>query len=451
MTKINILLADDDQTFCKLAGDLLIREGFGVEKAFTLEEARRLLSENFFPIVMLDMCLPELSDGFGLLDCIRERFPETIILMISGSGHIPDAVEAIKRGAYDFIEKPIAPDHLRQRIRNIAAFISSKQANLDIAKTAIGMVGDSPPMQNVYANIIRTAGYDSPVLISGETGVGKELAAHAIHRLSPYKDKNMVCINCASIPKELFESELFGYEKGSFTGAVTDRKGYFEFAGDNSLFLDEISELPLDVQAKLLRVISEGEIQKLGGRIRKIKTRIIAATNRNLTEMQARGEFRSDLYYRLNAININIPPLRERKDDILQLATHFCTEFCNRNSKAPMQISFPALQWLFEQVWPGNVRELRSTIERGVIFATNESLTVADLQGGSSTPDEALFEQPSQLRQALRSFERSYLQHSLNLYNGNVSQTAQALGIDKSNLFKKISQYKLNTHSQLPD
>ncbi|HOH47454.1 MAG TPA: sigma-54 dependent transcriptional regulator [Candidatus Cloacimonadota bacterium] len=451
MTRINLLLADDDQTFCKLAGDLLSREGFAVEKAYNVEEAGRHLSENFFPIVMLDMCLPELSDGFGLLDFIREHYPDTIVLMISGSGHIPDAVEAIKRGAYDFIEKPIAPDHLRQRIRNIAAFISSKQANLDMAKTAIGMVVESPAMQNVYANIIRTAAYDNPVLITGETGVGKELAAHAIHRLSRYKDRNMVCINCASIPKELFESELFGYEKGAFTGAVGDRKGYFEYAGDNSLFLDEISELPLEVQAKLLRVISEGEIQKLGGRIRQINTRIIAATNRNLTEMQNRGEFRSDLYYRLNAININIPPLRERKDDILQLATHFCTEFCNRNSKAPMQISFPALQWLYEQTWPGNVRELRSTIERGVIFATNDTLTVADLQGGHSSLNEPPFETTSQLRQVLRNFERSYLQHSLNHYNGNVSQTAQALGIDKSNLFKKIAQYKLNTHSQLPD
>jgi len=448
--QIKILIADDDRVFSKLASDILLKEGYCVQQANDVGTALGLLRNTQFHVMMLDMCLPTLNDGFGLLDEVRENYPETTILMISGSGHIPDAVNAIKNGAFDFIEKPITPEHLRLRIKNISAYIRSRSATVEMAKTAIGMVGDSLAMQNVYASIIRSAEYEAPVLITGETGVGKELAAHAIHRLSKFKDKAMVCINCASIPKELFESELFGYEQGAFTGAAKNRKGYFEHADNNTIFLDEVSELPLEVQAKLLRVISEGEIQKVGGKIQNVKTRIVAATNRDLNDMQKQNIFRSDLYYRLNAINIHIPPLRERKDDIIQLASYFCTEFCNHNNIAPLAISFQAMQWLYEQEWHGNARELRSTIERGVIFAKNDHLTVGDLQAGMNNIFATPENQSYTLKQALRSFERSYLQHCLNLHHGNVTRAAQALGIDKSNLFKKISHYTLTTKPEEP-
>ncbi|HNX38712.1 MAG TPA: sigma-54 dependent transcriptional regulator [Candidatus Cloacimonadota bacterium] len=445
MKDVRILIADDDINFCMLASDLLISEGFTVQIAHNMSDALSSLAVTRFDILMLDMCFPTLKEGFSLLDDVRELYPRVIVLMISGSGHIPDAVTAIKNGAFDFIEKPITPDYIRLRIRNLAAFIKSRKVADDLAKTAIGMVGDSMAMRKVFDNIIRAGEYSTPVLITGETGVGKELAAHAIHRLSRYGDKSMVCINCASIPKDLFESELFGHEMGAFTGAVKNRKGYFEFAEDNTIFLDEISEMPVSAQAKLLRVISEGEIQKVGGKVKKVNTRIIAATNREIGELLDSQTFRQDLYYRLNSINIHIPPLRERKDDIPALATYFISEFCNANHLPPLTISFQALNWLYEQPWKGNARELRSVIERGVIFANNDHLTISDLTSSAEVMDHPLNSQGQTLKVALHNYEKSYIEFCLREHNGNVTKTAEVLGIDKSNLFKKINHYGIST------
>ncbi len=444
MKDIRILIADDDLNFCELTADLLLREGFTVHTSHNVAEAHTSLSTSNYDILMLDMCFPTLKEGFGMLDDVREMYPNTTVLMISGSGHIPDAVNAIKNGAFDFIEKPISPDYIRLRIRNLAAYIKSRKSANDYAKTAIGMVGDSMAMRRVFDNIIRAAEYSAPVLITGETGVGKELAAHAIHRLSKFRDKTMVCINCASIPKDLFESELFGHEMGAFTGAVKARKGYFEFAEDNTIFLDEVSELPLSAQAKLLRVISEGEIQKVGGKIKKVNTRIIAATNRDLSQLLDAQTFRQDLFYRLNSINITIPPLRERKDDIPALAAYFASEFCNNNHIPPLSLSFQALNWLYEQPWRGNARELRSVIERGVIFAKNEHITINDLTSNIDSGDLDPKVHAHTLKAALHHYERSYIEYCLKDNNGNVTHTAQVLGIDKSNLFKKINHYGIN-------
>lgn len=449
MKDIRVLLADDDLIYCKFVSDILGSEGFLVQVANTVDQAFKALAGNSFQIMLLDMMFPALSDGFRLLDEVHENFPETIILMISGSGQIPDAVTAIKNGAFDFLQKPVPPEQLRLRLRTLAAYIESQRKAEAFAKTAIGMIGSSGAMQQVFDSILRASRYNSPVLITGETGVGKELAAHAIHRLSSHGLKSMVCINCASVPKELFESELFGYEQGAFTGALKNRKGYFEFANENSLFLDEVTELPSSVQAKLLRVISEGEIQKLGGKIQKVNTRIIAASNRDLALLLESGELREDFFYRLNALQIVIPPLRERKDDIPDLARHFSTDFCNRNNISPKEISFQAMNWLCEQDWRGNARELRSVIERGVIFAKNDHLTVADLLGNdhsSYTPEE---KEDTSLHSVVRQFEKSYIEYSLRAHNGNVTHTASALGIDKSNLFKKISHYQINIKEQL--
>ena len=448
MKDIRVLLADDDLIYCRFVTEILVNEGFLVQPANSVDQAMAALAGNQFHIMLLDMMFPALQDGFRLLDEVHENYPEIIILMVSGSGHIPEAVTAIKNGAYDFIQKPVSPDQIRLRMRNLAAYIESQMKVAAFAKTAIGMIGASSAMQLVFDNILRASRYDSPVLITGETGVGKELAAHAIHRLSSHGSKSMVCINCASVPKELFESELFGYEQGAFTGAVKNRKGYFEYANDNSLFLDEVTELPSSVQAKLLRVISEGEIQKLGGKIQKVNTRIIAASNRNLSTLLETGELREDLYYRLNAIQIVIPPLRERKDDVPALARFFCTDFCNRNNISPKEISFQAMNWLCEQEWRGNARELRSVIERGVIFAKNDHLTVADLLGSdqkSYNPDN---KDDTSLHTVVRQFEKSYIEYSLRAHNGNVTHTASALGIDKSNLFKKISHYQISVKDQ---
>ncbi|HQB98841.1 MAG TPA: sigma-54 dependent transcriptional regulator, partial [Candidatus Cloacimonadota bacterium] len=275
-----------------------------------------------------------------------------------------------------------------------------------------------------------------------ETGVGKELAAAAIHRLSDLGNKNLVTINCASIPRELFEAELFGYEKGAFTGAVNSRKGYFEFAQGSSIFLDEIGELPLEVQAKLLRVISEQEIQKLGSKAQKVNTRIISASNQDLPRMIEEGSFRSDLYYRISTINIEIPPLRKRREDIITLAEFFLTGFCNRNQIQPKSISPAAATWLLEQDFPGNVRELKNCVERAVVFSKNDALSVVDF----TTNEDTAIQGPASYRDTVRQFERKYLESVLLAHGGNISQAALYLQMDKSNLAKKLSSLGIDNN-----
>ena len=435
MSKLRVLIADDDSIFCKLTSDLISKAGYDVQTASSVQEAQKLLSTQRYDLLMQDMCFPALQDGYGMLDEVHEKYPELLVLMISGSGHIPDAVNAIKCGASDFIEKPIAKEHLLIRLSRLSDKIEMAHNMRNLQVSAIGMIGDSPAMQSTYDAIIQAAKFDSPVLITGETGVGKELAANAIHRLSRLNPKSMVTINCASIPRELFEAELFGYERGAFTGAVNTRRGYFEFAQGTSIFLDEVGELPLDVQAKLLRVIAEGEIQKIGGKPQKISTRIISASNRNLQDLVEANAFRMDLLYRINTIHIEIPSLKQRPEDIIPLAEHFMNDFCNRNQITPKEISPAAAAWLMEQDYPGNVRELKNTVERAVIFAKNDHLTVVDFTTSAAEPNP----QGSGYRETIQTFEKNYLESVLRKHDGNISQTALYLQLDKSNLFKKLT------------
>jgi DNA-binding NtrC family response regulator len=437
MNKISILLADDDQIFLKLTSRLLEEAGYRIEAVSGMVEAERALANGNHDIMMLDMCFPALHDGFGMLEKVHEYYPGLPVLMISGSGHIPDAVLAIKNGALDFIEKPLDSAHLLLKLQRISDSILLNSELQELKIAAIGMKGNSKAMQSLYDEIVRAAKFDCPVLITGETGVGKELAANAIHRLSNKGTKNLISLNCASIPKDLFEAELFGYESGAFTGAAKPHKGYFEYADGNNIFLDEISQLPLEVQAKLLRVVSESEIQKLGGKIMKIRTRIISATNQDLDDLTGKTLFRKDLLYRLNTIQIRIPALRNRVEDIPLLADYFMDEFCRRNEIPPKQISPTAKAWLCEQAWPGNVRELKNTVERAVVFATNDHLSVVDFTtNGEADP---LGQGSLPLRKALISFEKAYIENILRAYSYNVRQCAFHLDIDKSNLFKKIA------------
>lgn len=444
METIRILVADDDHLLCTLVSDILRKENYQVVQANSAEEVRTELRRSTFDIMMLDLCFPALRDGFAVLDDIHQRFPQIVIVMISGSGHIPDAVQAITHGAADFIEKPIDPVHLKLRLQALSEQIRMHKKYRQLEKTAIGMVGDSEVIQNVYDNIIKASKYDAPVLITGETGVGKELAANAIHRLSLRATKPMVSINCASIPKELFEAELFGYEKGAFTGAVNAHAGYFEFARGSSIFLDEVTELPPGMQAKLLRVISEGEVQKLGGKVNKISTRVISATNQDLKTAVERNEFRSDLYYRLDTIHIHIPPLRERQSDIPLLVDHFVGEFCAKNKAAPKMLTPQTLIWLQNQSWPGNARELKNAVERAMIFSQGEQLDLADftsIQDVIAAGDE--ISGMGSLRETLHNFEKHYITYILKANKMNVTKTAFVLGIDKSNLSKKIKAYNI--------
>ena len=441
MSRFRILLADDDLIFLKLTTQLLENAGYDVETAASVEAVEERLQNGKHDVLMQDMCFPALHDGFGVLSDVHEHYPSLPVLMISGSGHIPDAVLAIKNGAVDFIEKPLEVSRLLIRLQRITDTIAAVRELHELQVAAIGMHGKSSAMEALFDDIVKAARFDCPVLITGETGVGKELAAGAIHRLSKYAAKNMVSLNCASIPKELFEAELFGFERGAFTGADKARKGYFEFADSNSLFLDEISQLPMEVQAKLLRVISEGEIQKLGGKVMKINTRIISASNQDLAKMTEDNSFRSDLFYRLNTVHIKIPPLRNRIDDIPDLADYFMTAFCAKNDIQPKPISPVAVAWLCEQSWPGNVRELKNFVERAVVFAKNDHLSVVDFTTESG--DELTDSETGSLRNAITRFERAYIENVLRAYAYNIRQCAFHLQMDKSNLFKKIAALEI--------
>ncbi|MDD2228836.1 MAG: sigma-54 dependent transcriptional regulator [Candidatus Cloacimonetes bacterium] len=437
MDKIKVLIADDDLVFLRLTSSLLSDAGYAVAIASSVEICEQSLARDKYDIMMLDMCFPALQDGFGLLSAVQERYPELLILMISGSGHIPDAVSAVKNGAIDFIEKPIDSNHLILKLGRLSDAITLKTQLKDMQITAIGMRGNSAAIHTVFDDIVKAAHFDCPVLISGETGVGKELAAVAVHRLSKFGNKDLTSINCASVPKGLFEAELFGYESGAFTGAVKARKGYFEYANNNSLFMDEISQLPIEVLAKLLRVVSECEIQKLGGKISKINTRIISASNQNLEAMCDAGTFRKDLLYRLNTIHIHIPPLRHRIEDIPLLASYFASEFCSRNHITPKSLSSGAKAWLCEQKWEGNVRELKNAVERAVIFTHNDHLAVVDFTTNTSSGHKP--PKSGSLREAVTSFEKAYIEHTLKEFDYNIRKSAEALHMDRSNLFKKLS------------
>ncbi|OQC09539.1 MAG: Transcriptional regulatory protein ZraR [Candidatus Cloacimonetes bacterium ADurb.Bin088] len=442
--KARILLADDDKVFCNLVSRVLKRNEYEVTSVNSVEEAQKALQSSNYDIMMLDMCFPALSDGFGLLEEVRQQWPRMLVLMISGSGHIPDAVQAIKYGAADFIEKPPEPEHLLLRLNALSGHLLREKQLKQARVAAIGMVGVSREMNAVFDGIIQASRFDNPVLITGETGVGKELAAHAIHRLSDYGDRNMLSINCASVPRELFEAELFGYTQGAFTGAVKEHKGFFEYAHNTSFFLDEVGELPLELQAKILRVISEGEMQKIGGDIRPVRTRIISASNRDLEQAVEQGTFRGDLFYRLNAIHIHIPPLRTRREDIPGLAQYFLNDFCSKQSITPKFLTPEAQSWLSQRKWKGNARELKHCVERAVIFTTSDYLDVVDFTTAeTSVRKNYSGERHLSMAEMVKAYEKQLIEFYLKENNYNVSQTAKHLDTDRSNLFKKIKQLNI--------
>ncbi len=447
--KARILLADDDKVFCNLVSRVLKRNEYEVTSVNSVEEAQKALQSSNYDIMMLDMCFPALSDGFGLLEEVRQQWPRMLVLMISGSGHIPDAVQAIKYGAADFIEKPPEPEHLLLRLNALSGHLLREKQLKQARVAAIGMVGVSREMNAVFDGIIQASRFDNPVLITGETGVGKELAAHAIHRLSDYGDRNMLSINCASVPRELFEAELFGYTQGAFTGAVKEHKGFFEYAHNTSFFLDEVGELPLELQAKILRVISEGEMQKIGGDIRPVKTRIISASNRDLEQAVEQGTFRGDLFYRLNAIHIHIPPLRTRREDIPGLAQYFLNDFCSKQSITPKFLTPEAQSWLSQRKWKGNARELKHCVERAVIFTTSDYLDVVDFTTAeTSVRKNYSGERHLSMAEMVKAYEKQLIEFYLKENNYNVSQTAKHLDTDRSNLFKKIKQLNIQLPQQ---
>lgn len=446
-----ILIVDDEQSIRESLDGILQDEGFRTLVAETGEEALAVLGEETPDLVLLDIWLPGI-DGLETLRRIRENHQEQVVIMMSGHGTIETAVKATKLGAYDFIEKPLSLEKVLISIENALKVNRLVEENRSLkAKMAkeYEMVGCSTAIQSLKEQIGIAAPTSGWVLITGENGTGKELVARAIHHYSKRSDKPFVEVNCAAIPEELIESELFGHEKGAFTGATAQRKGKFDQAHEGSLFLDEIGDMSLKTQAKILRILQERKFERVGGnRTIEVDVRVIAATNKDLEEEIQDGNFRQDLYYRLNVLPFHVPPLRERSEDIPLLAKHFLAYFCSKESREIKTLEQDAIEALTAYSWPGNVRELKNIVERLVIMSPHRTIGYDDLpssiQKSGNRDSEAkpyLAANGVSLKQARDDFEKEFILQKLQENDGNISRTAEAIEMERSNLHRKIKSY----------
>lgn len=448
--KIRILVVDDEANAREGLKDLL--EGWGYDVA-TAEDVRTAFEaiKRFQPVIILtDLKMPG-NDGMTLLHLLNEEklLDSTHVLICSAHGDIETAVEATKQGAEDFLTKPVDVGRLRITLQKIASRnrIYEEMLLLRDKVRKLGtfgkLNGSTPKIKAVFKQIQVIAPSSAAVLITGESGTGKELVAKAIHQNSKRKEKAFIPVNCAAIPESLLESELFGHEKGAFTGAVAFKEGCFELANSGSIFLDEIGEMPVDLQSKLLRVLEDGSFRRLGAKDEvKVDVRLIAATNRNLEELVEEGKFREDLYYRLNVINIDLPPLRERTEDIPLLVQNFIEEFNLKNDRKIKGISKDALNLLKKYSFPGNTRELKNVIERAVIVSTNEILEVDDLPEALRTKAVKAPQIEFNLGITMEEVEKQMLFHTLNYVDGNKTKAAKMLGISLKTLHNKLNKYK---------
>jgi len=448
-----ILIVDDEQGIRAALGQLLEFEGYEVR---TVANAVDGLAEyaRFKPhLVFMDVKMAGI-DGLEALRKLKEQDPSAIVVMISGHATIQTAVEATQHGAYDILEKPLDTDRILVTLRNALAHLDLHEENTrlrDVVRSKFEIVGTSYAIRAVTEKIERVGKTPARVLITGENGTGKELVARAIHSLSTRAKAAFVEVNCAAIPAELIESELFGHMKGSFTGAVADRAGKFEQAHGGTLFLDEIGDMSLAAQAKVLRVLQDGVVTRIGGsKPIQVDVRVLAAANKDVEAEIAAGSFREDLYYRLNVVPIHVPPLRERREDIPLLISHFITQLTGPGGLAPHAISDDAVTRLGQLEWPGNVRELRNTIERLLILSSGPRITADDvdqLVGRRADAGEgglgSLLDVPT-FEEFKHAAERAYLIAKLRAFDWNVSETARALDMPRSNLYKKIERYGLS-------
>ncbi len=442
--KYKLLIVDDELKICEILKDILDAEGYGVDFATNGNESLKKIYRNNFDLVLLDIKLPDI-DGITILKKIKEYDPDISVIMISAFGTVSTAVEALKHGADDFIEKPLETTRLITTIKNILEKSELKKQSIILKSEMLKeykIIGESEGIKRVLALIEKAAPANSTVLILGETGTGKDLVAHNIHLKSPRAGKPFIKVNCAALPKELIESELFGYEKGAFTGAYRRKYGQFEFANNGTLFLNEIGDMSLTTQAKVLSAIEDKEIVRLGGTERiKVDVRIIAATNQNLSKLMKDKQFREDLYHRLNVLTIHIPPLRERTTDIPLLAEYFLKNACIENNRPIKTLTKNAYQYLKLYHWPGNVRELKYLMEKLVILLPKTELDTDDI-----TPILDEIKKDSKLQYnidvAKDELEKSYILSALQQANGHMGKASAILGIDRSTLFRKIK--KLN-------
>jgi len=463
--KPRILVVDDEAAIRDSLKMILEYEGYEVMQAATGEEGVKLIEREAPDLVFLDIKMPGM-DGLEVLQKLRHLVDTTPIVVVSGHGTIHTAVEATRLGAFDFIEKPFTTERVMVTVRNAVDTRRLKTENKSYRRDAekrYQIVGDSPTLAAVRSAIQKAAPTNATALIWGESGVGKELVARAIHRESLRRDGPFVQVNCAAIPDELIESELFGHEKGSFTGATDRQIGKFEQADKGTIFLDEIGDMSLKTQAKVLRVLQEQELERLGSnRIIKVEVRVIAATNKNLEEEIDKGTFREDLFYRLNVVPIHVPALRERRDDIPALVRHFADLFARDNNFHRKTFTVAAMERLRQQHWRGNIRELRNFVERLMIMTSAEAIDARDIpeggamrgdlpvaagatagEGGSAAPDQPWMHATT-LQEFKSGSERAYLVSRLRENGWNISKTAEVIDTPRSNLYKKLEQYQIS-------
>jgi len=456
MPREDILVIDDEPNILKVIKDILTDEGYRVRTAHSGEVALAEVKRTPPDLVILDIWLPGM-DGLQVLDLLKGMLPETPVIMISGHGTIETAVRAVKMGAYDFIEKPPTIERTLLAVRHALEqqrLLRENQALRQHLERRYEIVGEGPAIQRILKQVESVAPSHGRILIRGESGTGKELIARAIHQASLRRDKPFVEVNCAAIPDELIESELFGHEKGAFTGALTARRGKFELADGGTIFLDEVGDMSLRTQAKVLRVLQEQTFERVGGTepIR-VDVRVIAASNKDLEDETRGGRFREDLYYRLNVIPIEVPPLRDRPEDIPLLARHFLKGFCVEYGKREKSLAAEAMDLFLQHPWPGNVRELKNVIERLVIMVADDVIRPADVEPAleaRSIRDEegsraAGVWRTASLREARHRFEREYLLIHLQENEWNVTRTAQRLQIERSNLHRKLKAYGIKS------
>ncbi len=445
--RFSMLLLDDEVNLCRSLSRALQREDLHVDAFTNPPDAVDALSRNSYALALVDLLMPGMG-GLEFLREVRRLSPDTLVVIMTAYATIQTAVEAMRSGAFDYLQKPFTNEEARQHVDRAVQHFQLLQENRNLRDqlaNRYGMsniVGVSKPMQEVFRVIERVANSSATILITGESGTGKELIARALHTQSGRSTGPFVAINCGAIPSELLESELFGYEKGAFTGAHNSKKGLVEQADGGTLFLDEISELLPRLQVKLLRVLQERELQRVGGDgTIKVDVRVIAATNADLMERIRSGDFRSDLFYRLNVVSVRIPPLRERVDDILPLAHHFL-----RKHDGPQRITgfdTVAAQILRRYQWPGNVRELENLIERATLLARGEEITLSDLPPELNAGSEVDRPAPigKSLSAAREDFERYFILECLRRHHGNVSRAAREAGLHRQNFYQKLHKY----------
>jgi len=443
-----ILVVDDEGNIQSILKEVLSEEGYSVVTAGTGKGCMDAVNKEFFDAIILDVKLPDI-DGISIIENIKKTSGESEIIVISGHATIEMAVEAIKRGAYDFIKKPLSLEKVRIVLSHAIEmhnFRKEKESWDREIEEKYRMVGESTPVQEVKGMIEKVAPLDSKVLITGESGVGKELVAYAIHRKSKRKDAPFVKVNCAAIPTELVESELFGYEKGAFTGAVGKKMGKFVSAKNGTILLDEIGDMDLATQAKVLRLIETGEVMPLGSnKSVEIDVRIIASTNMNIEEEVEKGNFREDLFFRLNIFPINVPPLRERRKDIPLLVEHFVKDVVTQSAIGYKKFSKGAMDVLSNYDFPGNIRELKNIVERVLILKEGNIIEAEDVKSlliaTGKKKEVSLLQQP--YRDARRNFEKLYIEEKLKENDWNISKTAKELGIERPNLHRKMRELKI--------